>query len=241
MPAPPITAGSTLLQVLKQPWSEVPIKQGDKTVPAKDLVASDAPEPSDLKARNQWSKERLISTEEFLQACESLTVIFDALASQALDKIVKADILANVGKLRERYLAAPLESATVQELCTNEIKAKAFKATEGFVWLVRTLNFTLLSLKRNVSDKSEELSVSFKQAYEVSLSSAHSWLVKQGANLAWNAVPYRAAFYKAMGDDQDMVHGHLESYLAPLEKVVQILRAFIETEEDIIPKKFKKF
>jgi len=40
-------------------------------------------------------------------------------------------------KIRERQLAAPLESENLQDLCRNELKAKSHKATEGLLWLVR--------------------------------------------------------------------------------------------------------
>lgn len=40
-------------------------------------------------------------------------------------------------KIRERQLAAPADSETLQALVVNELKAKSHKATEGLVWLVR--------------------------------------------------------------------------------------------------------
>ena len=46
-------------------------------------------------------------------------------------------------KIRERQLAAPLESESLQDLVLNELKTKKHTATEGLVWLVRY--FSLLS------------------------------------------------------------------------------------------------
>jgi hypothetical protein len=40
-------------------------------------------------------------------------------------------------KIRDRQLAAPLESGSLQELVINELKTKKHTATEGLVWLVR--------------------------------------------------------------------------------------------------------
>lgn len=40
-------------------------------------------------------------------------------------------------KIRDRQLAAPLESETLQDLVKNELKTKKHTATEGLVWLVR--------------------------------------------------------------------------------------------------------
>ena len=40
-------------------------------------------------------------------------------------------------KLNKRYLAAPTESANLQDLVRNELKAKSHTASEGLLWLVR--------------------------------------------------------------------------------------------------------
>jgi hypothetical protein len=44
-----------------------------------------------------------------------------------------------VQKIRERQLAAPALSETLQELCLNELKEKKHTATEGLLWLTRYL------------------------------------------------------------------------------------------------------
>lgn len=105
----------------------------------------------------------------------------------------------------------------------------------------RTLNFTLKALMRNVQNESEELSASFKNAYSDSLANIHNFVMRGVASAAWGLVPYRADFYKKLGEDQAQVKADLISYLTALEKFVELLRAFIETESAIIPKKFKNF
>jgi hypothetical protein len=40
-------------------------------------------------------------------------------------------------KIRDRQLAAPLDSTNLQDLVINELKTKKHVATEGLVWLVR--------------------------------------------------------------------------------------------------------
>ena len=63
----------------------------------------------------------------------------DILGSVAFSP-VKNDMLGNVKKIRDRQLAAPLESENLQSLVRNELKAKKHVATEGLLWLVRYLN-----------------------------------------------------------------------------------------------------
>ncbi len=40
-------------------------------------------------------------------------------------------------KIRDRQLAAPADSETLQALVVNELKTKKHTATEGLLWLVR--------------------------------------------------------------------------------------------------------
>lgn len=87
--------------------------------------------------------DNAISTTEFLEAAESLTTLFDVLGSMAFQP-VKSDMLGNVKKVRERQLAAPAESETLQSLVVNELKTKKHVATEGLVWLVRYIQDPLL-------------------------------------------------------------------------------------------------
>ena len=49
-------------------------------------------------------------------------------------------------KIRDRQLAAPALSETLQDLALNELKEKKHTATEGLVWLNRYVTFFLHSL-----------------------------------------------------------------------------------------------
>jgi hypothetical protein len=45
------------------------------------------------------------------------------------------------------------------------------------------------------------------------------------------ACPYRKVFYAKLGEDDAKVQEELRSYLAALEKIVIILKAFLESKE----------
>jgi|SRR5688572_21417885 hypothetical protein len=46
---------------------------------------------------------------------------------------------SSIQKIRDRQLAAPAESENIQDLCRNEIKSKKHIATEGLLWLIRSV------------------------------------------------------------------------------------------------------
>ncbi|KAK1460537.1 hypothetical protein CCUS01_08884 [Colletotrichum cuscutae] len=175
-------------------------------------------------------KENAIPTSDFLDASESLTTIFDALGGVAFGP-VKSDMGGNIKKIRERQLAAPGESATLQELVKAELATKKHVATEGLLWLVRGLEFTCIALSQNVAKESEELSESFRNAYATTLKPHHSFLVKPIFSAAMSACPYRKDFYAKLGSDQDKVAAELRVYLASLEKVVGILKGFLASKD----------
>jgi len=165
-----------------------------------------------------------------LEAAESLTTLFDVLGSVAFNP-VKSDMLGNVKKIRDRQLASPLDSATLQDLVINELKTKKHTATEGLVWLVRGLEFTAIALSQNLAKSSEELSSSFRDAYGSTLKPHHSFMVKPIFSAAMSACPYRKDFYIKLGEDPAKVEEQMKIWLAALEKLIEILKEFLARKE----------
>ncbi|EOA87718.1 uncharacterized protein SETTUDRAFT_168875 [Exserohilum turcica Et28A] len=176
------------------------------------------------------SKDNAIQTTDFLEAAEGLTTLFDLLGSAAF-KPVKSDMTGNIKKIRDRQLAAPTLSETLQDLVLNELKEKKHTATEGLVWLNRGLDFTAQALRHNITNVSHELADSFREAYGKTLKPHHSFIVKPIFSAAMSATPYRADFYKKLGEDDAKVQAELETYLSALEKDVGILNEFLARKE----------
>ncbi|KAF5853424.1 hypothetical protein GGP41_001983 [Bipolaris sorokiniana] len=176
------------------------------------------------------SNDKAIKTTDFLQAAESLTTLFDVLGGVAF-KPVKNDMAGNIKKIQDRQLAAPTLSETLQDLVLNELKEKKHTATEGLVWLNRGLDFTAQALRHNITNSSVELAQSFRDAYGNTLKPHHSFVVKPIFSAAMSATPYRADFYKKLGDDDAKVQAELGKWLAALEKDVAVLNEFLARKE----------
>ncbi|KAJ4287796.1 hypothetical protein N0V90_012500 [Kalmusia sp. IMI 367209] len=171
-----------------------------------------------------------ISTTEFLDAAESLLTLFDVLGSAAF-KPVKSDMNGNIKKIRDRQLAAPTLSETLQDLVLNELKEKKHVATEGLLWLTRGLDFTAQALRHNIANPTKELSDSFRDAYGNTLKPHHSFVIKPIFSAAMSATPYRKDFYAKLGGDEGKVKEALEVWLAALEKNLAILKVFTTSKE----------
>jgi len=75
------------------------------------------------------------------------------------------------------------------------------------------------------------MSDSFRAAYGKTLKPHHSFLIKPIFSAAMSACPYRADFYGKLGSDPAKVKEELRTYLAALEKTVNILKGFLERKE----------
>ncbi|BFZ59422.1 hypothetical protein YB2330_000431 [Saitoella coloradoensis] len=168
-----------------------------------------------------------INTAEFLEASEGLVSMFDLLGSAAFS-VVQKDMTGNIKKIRDRQLAHPSTSMTLESLVENEVKEKNRTATQGLLWLTRGLSFTAVALRRNVNNSAEELSTSFTKAYENTLRKHHSMLIRPVFSLAMKACPYRKDFYEKLGSDQAKVQQQLQQWLSALEKIVASLNVFYE-------------
>ncbi|KAL9128920.1 MAG: hypothetical protein Q9217_002510 [Psora testacea] len=176
------------------------------------------------------SNDNAIPTTDFLEAAESLTTLFDVLGSMAFNP-VKSDMIGNIKKVRDRQLASPANSETLQSLVLNERKAKKHTASEGLLWLVRGLDFTSQALRHNLSHPKEELSTSFRAAYTQTLKPHHSFVVKPIFSAAMSATPYKKDFMAKMGEDQSQIDAEMEKWLGALEKQVGILKEFLSRKE----------
>ncbi|KAL6719762.1 hypothetical protein ACLMJK_001683 [Lecanora helva] len=176
------------------------------------------------------SNDNAIPTSAFLEAAESLTTLFDVLGSVAFTP-VKSDMVGNIKKVRDRQLAAPSESETLQSLVINELKTKKHTASEGLLWLVRGLDFTSQGIQQNLQNPSEELSASFRTAYGNTLKPHHSFMVKPIFSAAMSATPYRKDFFAKLGDNPQLVEEKAGKWLDALQKQVTILKQFQQRKE----------
>lgn len=107
-----------------------------------------------------------------------------------------------------------------------------YRAISLTVWPCHSgLEFTCIALRENVSKENEELADSFRGAYGATLKPHHSFIVKPIFSAAMSACPYRKDFYSKLGSDQGKVASELKDYLASLDKIVGILKAFQATKE----------
>ncbi|KAK7930957.1 hypothetical protein LTR80_011754 [Exophiala xenobiotica] len=190
------------------------------------------------------SADKGISTDEFLDAAESTTSLFEVLGSSIIFGRVKADMITNITKVRERRRTSPASSATLQSLCKTELDFKSHIATEGLLWLVRGLDFITQALTAELTDNAsvaptepkpkKELTESWKTSYQTTLAPFHNWLQRALFNWAVKFAQPRKDFYLKLagpGTEPEAVRQALKTWILALEQRVKILKAFVENKE----------
>ncbi|KAG8768108.1 hypothetical protein FRC16_007154 [Serendipita sp. 398] len=146
-------------------------------------------------------------------------ICLDLLGSAAF-VVVQKDLNGNIAKLEARLAADPEKSATLEGLLAAEAAEGDRTASQGLMWLLRGLQFTLIGLQRSLANPTEELSASFNKAYETTLKPFHSWVVRPVFSLAMKSCPYREDFYKKLGSPQERVLSEGKKWLDGLEVIV---------------------
>ncbi|CAO3702339.1 unnamed protein product [Rhizopus stolonifer] len=134
----------------------------------------------------------------------------------------------NAQKIYTRYQENKIDNDTLEKLMANESSLKTRTATEAVLWLKRGLEFTGKSLMHSLMHPSEELTVSFMQAYDVTLRPHHSFFVRPLFNLAMNACPWRKDFYESIGVIDEESVEKMKRWLKGLEDILRQLNIVFE-------------
>jgi len=168
-----------------------------------------------------------VDTVTFLKAAEGVVELFDLLNSKAFS-VVQADLTGNIKKVRTYQEAHPEEGKTLEGIIASEPNHdKKLTATQGLLWLLRGLQFTYIGMLRLTTNKTEEVSAAFRDAYDQSLKTYHTWIVQKVFTVAMTACPYRVDFYAKLGSPVEKVDVELEKWLVGLDIVLKREQGFM--------------
>jgi len=167
---------------------------------------------------------------QFPDATENFVKLFHIAEGLAFT-VVEKDMVGNITKIRERFLAVPLKSETLQDLVENELAEKQKKATDALFWLTRALEFTSASIKHAFENGGKELKNCFQDMYVNTLKPYHSWIMSTGFSAGLNGVPYRKDFFTKMGDDQTKVNEQALEWLGGVDKILAILNPYMNSKK----------
>ncbi|XP_003975032.2 glycolipid transfer protein [Takifugu rubripes] len=161
----------------------------------------------------QLPADRQVETRPFLEAVSHLPPLFDCLGSTIFAP-VKADMSANIAKIKVVYDTNPGRFKTLQQILEAEKEMHGDQwpkvgATLALMWLKRGLRFIqvfLQSLANGEKDESNPnlIRVNISKAYEVALKRYHGWFVQQFFKVALLSAPYKADFLRALSKGREV-------------------------------------
>ncbi|KAH9028460.1 glycolipid transfer protein [Lactarius deliciosus] len=172
-----------------------------------------------------------VETVAFLEAADGLMNLFDLLGG-AVFAFVQTDLRNNIAGVRARYNAHISVSETLEKL----VQAEALESdgvrhgTACLVRLTRGLMFTCRALQHAQEDRSAELHVCFRRAYDVVLRHHHSFIIRSVVSVAIHAVPRRDDFFTriAEGGPVDKLDTEMAKWLVALDALVIRLSTFLK-------------
>lgn len=96
------------------------------------------------------------------------------------------------------------------------------------------MDFTAQALRRSVDNPSEELTVSFTEAYNNTLKEYHNFIVKKVFAVAMKACPYRKDFYQKLDVVTDAALEQMKQWLAALENIITIIQGVLNANPAVI-------
>ncbi|KAI8096474.1 glycolipid transfer protein domain-containing protein [Halteromyces radiatus] len=165
-----------------------------------------------------------IDTIHFLEATDGLINMFDLFGSPAF-AVVQNDLKGNVQKIRQRYHSNVTINRTLQNLLIEEDKEPGKPlATEALLWLTRGLHFTSYALDHSLHHPDNELDISFKISYDLTLSPYHSFFVRPMFQLAVKSMPWRQDFYQKIGMIDEKNLNDMKEWINALKKIINIIQ-----------------
>jgi len=172
-----------------------------------------------------------VETISFLEAADGLMNLFDLLGG-AVFAFVQTDLRSNIAGVRARYNAHESVSGTLEKLVQAEaLEGNGIRhGTACLVRLTRGLMFTCCALQNAQEDRSAELYVCFKRAYDVVLRHHHSFVIRSVVSVAIHAVPRRDDFFTriAEGGSVQKLDTEMAKWLAALNALAIRISSFLK-------------
>eukprot|EP01135_Chromosphaera_perkinsii_P000099 Nk52_evm1s26 gene=Nk52_evmTU1s26 len=173
-----------------------------------------------------------VPTEDFLKACDGISMIFDVLGSIKF-KMLKDDMCGNINRLRGKYESNRSACATLQSIIQLEIRENTHQdkksCTVGLLWLKRALEFILhfVDLVRKLPATESKLGGCAQEAYAKSLKPFHGMIVGGIFSVAVRSVPTREDLFMALSNEKavgdDVVLFDMEEFVKGLSPVINAI------------------
>ncbi|XP_038701103.1 glycolipid transfer protein 3-like isoform X2 [Tripterygium wilfordii] len=175
-----------------------------------------------------------IPTKSFLCICNLLLQVLDKIGPTMA--VLRQDIYQNIQRIEVVCESDSAVNSNLVEMLKKEtnqgIAKKGNTSSKAFVWLTRSLDFTVALLLRLSKDPGQNMEQAVEESYNITLKPWHGWISSAAFKVALKLVPDNETFidiltakgetYEALEDIQNYV-----TLLAPmLEYIHSTLRFY---------------
>ncbi|KAI5654338.1 hypothetical protein M9H77_31525 [Catharanthus roseus] len=177
-----------------------------------------------------------IPTKPFLSLCN--------LTLQVLDKIgptmavLRQDIHQNIQRLEKLYESDPSLYGNIVEILKKEASEgnsrKCLSCSKAFVWLTRSLDFTVTLLQLLVEDFDRKLEKAVDESYNTTLKPWHGWISSAAYKVALKLVPDTTSLINLLNSNHqnhDILKEQLQTLISLLLPILKEIHNILETYE----------
>ncbi|XP_021641206.2 glycolipid transfer protein 3 isoform X2 [Hevea brasiliensis] len=153
----------------------------------------------------------LIPTRPFLYVCNLVIQVLDKIGPTMA--VLRQDINQNVQKESDEANAR-----------------KGASCSKAFVWLTRSLDFTVALLQRLVKDPDQEMEEAVKDSYNITLKPWHGWISSAAYRVALKLIPDTKAFInllKRKDENNDTLAEDMETFISLLVPILEEIHSIL--------------
>ncbi|KAK6115048.1 hypothetical protein DH2020_007317 [Rehmannia glutinosa] len=173
-----------------------------------------------------------VPTKPFLALCNLLIQVLDKIGPTMA--VLRQDIHQNIQRLENFHDSDPKIYWDVVEILKKEVnEGKAKKGpncSKAFVWLTRSLDFTLALLQLIVKDFGRNMEQAVEESYNITLKPWHGWISSAAYKVALKLVPDSKTLVKILKvkDEDD------DTLKEDIQKLISLLMPVLDQNKDIL-------
>ncbi|XP_044475912.1 glycolipid transfer protein 2-like isoform X2 [Mangifera indica] len=186
-----------------------------------------------LKPKDNPDATSYVPTKPFLHICSLVLQVLDKIGPTML--VLRQDIHQNVQRLEKLCELDPSLYSNVDEMLKKEASEgntrKASSCSRAFVWLTRSIDFTVALLQRLARNPEQKMEQAVEESYNTTLKPWHGWISSAAFKVALKLLPDNITFINlllAKDENYDTLKEEMQtltSLLGPfLEEIHSILR-----------------
>ncbi|KAI3460500.1 hypothetical protein Pfo_017163 [Paulownia fortunei] len=177
-------------------------------------------------------KTAQVPIKPFLSLCNLLIQVLDKIGPTMA--VLRQDIHQNIQRLEKFHDSDPSLYWDLVEILKKEVNegkaSKGHTCSKAFVWLTRSLDFTLALLQLLVKDFQRNMEQVVEESYNITLKPWHGWISSAAYKVALKLVPDSQTLVnilKAKDEDCDMLKEEIQN-------LISLLMPVLENNNDIL-------